>query len=227
MSNWVLVPIKRSEQAKSRLSPLLDREERQALVHAMARDVFGALTEASSIAGVGVVSPDAEILRDANALGFHAIPDLEEIGYAAAVARGVAALSMKGATDVLAIPGDLPLLTARDIDHLVEAHRGARFTIISSRDGKGTNGLMQRLPAKVPFLYGNESYSRHIAAAGSLGISANVVFSKNLALDIDYPEDVQAFLSVERETATRAALLSMPTVLSSYVGNFRERMLSA
>ncbi len=53
---WALMPVKKLQGAKKRLSSLLDEPERTALARAMLLDVFTALEGASSLEGIAVVT---------------------------------------------------------------------------------------------------------------------------------------------------------------------------
>ena len=53
---WVVVPVKRFSNAKTRLAPLLSAAERESLAQAMLNDVLRAIAESRRVAGVLVVS---------------------------------------------------------------------------------------------------------------------------------------------------------------------------
>jgi len=60
MGLWAVVPVKERVAAKERLAPILRPEARQALALAMLEDVLAAVTAAPGIAGLLVVTVDAE-----------------------------------------------------------------------------------------------------------------------------------------------------------------------
>src|SRR3972149_7271654 len=64
-----VVPVKRLDEAKGRLSVLLTPDERRRLALAMLEDVLRALQAVPRIDLVAVVSPDAGALARASALG--------------------------------------------------------------------------------------------------------------------------------------------------------------
>ena len=57
---WAVVPVKLFAQTKRRLMPLLARHERGALARAMLADVLFALARTQSLAGIMVITGDAD-----------------------------------------------------------------------------------------------------------------------------------------------------------------------
>jgi 2-phospho-L-lactate guanylyltransferase len=137
-----VVPVKNLGEAKSRLGPLLNAEERRGLVEAMLEDVLAALKSARGVSGIFVVSDGDGLVPD----GWTLIPEPENRGYDQAVATALADPRVAEAEAVLVLPGDLPLVTPKDIDDFIGS-RGApsmesRIRIAPARDGDGTNALL-------------------------------------------------------------------------------------
>lgn len=113
----------------------------------------------------------------------------------AALEQARAAAHAHGATAVLALPADLPLLTPDDLLALqakavASAVPGRAAVVISpSRDG-GTNALYVDRAVPLPFRFGPHSFARHAAAARALGATVTVHHSPTLAFDLDSPEDL-------------------------------------
>jgi 2-phospho-L-lactate guanylyltransferase len=179
MSWTVIVPIKTGSGGKSRLGSCLTPAARVSLVEAMARRVTEALAQAHGIARVLVLSgarphcPRAGWLRD---VGNGLNPALHD------------AARRLGDIPLLVVHGDLPLVTGQDIEALIGAAAGGG-AIAPDRYGKGTNAIALARAPGLPFLFGEDSYARFMAAsAGRLA----VVRRPGLALDIDVPEDLDA-----------------------------------
>jgi 2-phospho-L-lactate guanylyltransferase len=108
---------------------------------------------------------------------------------------------------MLTIPGDIPLVTADEIDRLVFAHGPApSFTIVPSHDDGGSNAILLSPPDAVPLRFGIDSYFPHLRAAEARGIRPTVLRLPRIALDIDNPEDLAAFALQPSTTRTRALL---------------------
>lgn len=197
-----IIPVKALPLAKSRLGALLSGPERRALVLAMLGDVLAALSAARSLDHVGVISADTVVLAHAAALGAEALPDHAR-DLNAAFVQAAAHYAARGAAATLALPADIPLVQPAEIDGLIAARRSARGMVIApSRDG-GTNALLVWPPLILPFLFGQGSLARHLAAAHERGLAARELRSPGLELDVDRPDDLLLLAETDGETATQ------------------------
>ena len=198
-----LLPVKDLENAKQRLSPLLDAHERRRLFAAMLEDVLEALAGAESIAGILVVTRHAGVRTLAERHGAGTLGEARNLGQTSAVTLGARALEARGAAGVIAIPADVPLARPEDIDAVLAAHRPApSITIAPARDELGSNALVCSPPGVLPFRFGDNSFHPHAARARALGIEPRVVRRPRLALDIDTPADLRLFASRPSRTRT-------------------------
>jgi 2-phospho-L-lactate/phosphoenolpyruvate guanylyltransferase len=191
MKLWLVVPVKPLSQGKRRLAHVLTPEARAALVQRLLNHVLATARTSPLLAGTIVVSRDPAVLRLADDLR---VSGLAEHG--AGLNRGLEqardlALAL-GATGLLVLPADLPLLSPADLDTLCDlALAGAQVVIAPSRDG-GTNGLLLTPPDCIPFAFGRYSAARHRRLARAGGRTCAVYNSDTLAVDIDRPEDLLA-----------------------------------
>ena len=58
----------------------------------------------------------------------------------------------------------------------------------------------------MPLRFGDDSFFPHLASARALGIKPTIIRLPGIALDIDQPGDVRAFLRAEPPMETRAAV---------------------
>jgi 2-phospho-L-lactate guanylyltransferase len=186
MTCWAIIPIKASPESKSRLAGVLDADQRAALVEAMLKRVIDAGLAARNVSRVGLLgtpysAPAAEIVMLPEPGG----------GLNAAVASALADVTAQGASRVIFIHGDLPLVTAQDLELLAAAPDG-EIAIAPDRHGTGTNAISLPLPeAKgFSFAFGPDSFARHNAEAARIGLKVGEVHSPGLARDIDEPEDL-------------------------------------
>lgn len=123
------------------------------------------------------------------------ITETEQISESASVDFGSKEAKKRGATAVLRLPIDLPLVTAGDIetifDHDVE---GPSIVIVPSRDGTGTNAILRRPPDLFPSHFGPGSLAKHLAEASAAKAACRVIELHRIALDIDDPSDVSEFI---------------------------------
>jgi len=127
----------------------------------------------------------------------------ENRGHTAASSFGAATLAREGAAGMIQLPADIPLVTASDIGAVLQAHGTApAVTIAPSRDQLGSNAVACSPPDVLPLRFGDDSFFPHLERAHALGIEPRVVERPGLALDVDTPADLAAFLATP--SATRA-----------------------
>ena len=206
---WALVPIKESSLAKQRLSGFLCAKSREALFVAMVADVFATLAACASLQRFAVVTVDPAAQQLARQRGGLVIETGARSGYNEAAWAGTRELVERyGAEAVLTLPMDVPLITTRDIDDIISAHEDSLggFTLVPSRDFRGTNATLSSPPGCVGFRFGEDSFAAHLHSARAVGIRPFIVNVSNVALDIDYPEDIERLLAIKRNTRTHAVL---------------------
>ena len=219
MDLWAVVPVKERVSAKERLAPMLRPETRQALALAMLEDVLAAVTVTPGIAGLVVVTVDAEAGRLAESYGGRVIETGARDGHTGAVAAAARLLAAERRAGMLTLPGDIPLVTPAEIERLLATHEAApSFTIVPSHDERGSNAVACSPPDAVPLRFGENSFYPHLQAAEACGIRPNVVHLPGIALDIDNPEDVVSFMRTEAPTRACAVLAEERMQL---VGGFR------
>lgn len=192
---WAVLPVKNIENAKQRLSPALSSDERGRLFRAMVEDVLSALTNAQGLEGVLMVTRDPEAMRLAERYDTRVLIEDANAGHTAASTFGAKTLAAEGVAGMIQIPGDLPAMTPEDITAVLDAHGDApAVTIVPSRDRKGSNAVACSPPDLLPLRFGEDSFFPHVERARSLGIEPVIVKRAGLALDIDTPDDLKAFL---------------------------------
>jgi 2-phospho-L-lactate guanylyltransferase len=216
MSLWAVVPVKERDRAKERLASALPPPLRQALATAMLEDVLAALAGTSGLAGLLLVTLDPAAQRLARHYGARLLEDGANDGHTGAVAAAARLLTKEGASGMLTLPGDIPLVTVGEIEALLAAHRRApSFTIAPSHDEQGSNAVLCSPPDAVPLRFGPDSFFPHLRAAKAQGIQPTVMHLPGIALDIDTPADLVVFAGRPSATRTRAllaenAMLALP-----------------
>lgn len=188
---WALMPVKRLDQAKSRLSGTLDPVERKALARAMLFDVLSVLAGVKNLAGVVVVTADAEAASVAASFGATVLDEPEGGGLNPALLHGMNWLQAEGKGGVLVTHADIPFVTAAEIETVLAALRSnAVVAVPATRDG-GTNILAVRPPAMLTPSFGQESLARHVAASLALGIEPRILPLGGAGHDIDIAADLR------------------------------------
>lgn len=204
---WAALPVKGFAGAKQRLGAALSPAQRQALAAAMLEDVLEALA-AAPLAGILVNTPDPRAAALARTYGAEVIGADATTGHTGAVAAMARHLAAAGRAAMLALPGDIPCVTAAEIATLCAAAGPApSFTIAPARDERGSNAVLLAPPTAVPLRFGDDSFFPHLDAARRAGIAPLVVPLPGIGLDIDTPEDLDALCRAASERPGRAERL--------------------
>jgi 2-phospho-L-lactate guanylyltransferase len=211
-SVWIVVVARVGTAAKSRLAGTLNADQRRQLTLAMLSDVVDVCAQARGPITGTVAVVDEPAARSVALLGGAlAIADPGTGSMNAAVAAGVAAARQRGADTVLIVPGDVPLISANDLQALLDAAGQAQRAVIvgSSRDGQGTNALLLRPPDVIAPSFGPPSVGRHVRAGLSAGAHTMVRSGLGLSLDVDTSDDLATLQAARPGAHTSAALASL------------------
>ena len=189
---YLLIPIKDLTRAKQRLAPVLSSAERTSLATRMMERTLAeaALVQLADRIAIVTNYPPAIVL--ATSLGMEVIREECQVSESESVDFGTREVMRRGATAVLRIPIDLPLLTAADIDGIFAADTGEPIAVlVPSRDGTGTNAILRRPPDNFPSHFGPGSFARHLEVARATGISCRIIENPRIALDLDDQNDLE------------------------------------
>ena len=193
---YVVIPAKNFHGAKQRLAGLLQPHERSALARATLTDTLTACAQAEGLTGIGVVTCDREVAELAESLRAEVLWEAEPRGQSAAVARGGRECQRRGIPSMLTMPGDIPLLTAADVEALASAAQSAEPVVLApNREDTGTNALVLTPPDCLPVAFGDDSFRRHLRLCAERGLAVEVRRMPRVALDIDTPEDLAVFVA--------------------------------
>jgi 2-phospho-L-lactate/phosphoenolpyruvate guanylyltransferase len=190
---FALIPMKRFEDAKSRLRGQLPDAARDALARAMLARVLGAARACSALAGSVVLTNDEAVAGFAQRAAAHVLRDrpLPKPGLGSLVDDALAQLPALGATRAIVLMADLPYLEALDIADLVGALDQADMAIVSDLRGTCTNALAVRLPLPFATAFGDpQSYAVHTQRARSHALRLIQLQNPRIAHDVDTGEDL-------------------------------------
>jgi 2-phospho-L-lactate/phosphoenolpyruvate guanylyltransferase len=206
MKTFAIVPIKRFENAKTRLSSILDKDDRIRLSLLMLEDTLQILSVVHLLTQVITVSADKRVEEIAVKYGANFLLEEKERGVNSAVALADSYCMKEAADATMVIPYDLPLLDSTDISKACElAENESRCIVICpSLRYDGTNMLLRKPPSIITTFYDADSYNMHVKAAIRLGIPVKRLFSKSLMHDIDTPEDALEIIKEEKTLTARS-----------------------
>jgi len=188
---YAVVPVKDLRGTKSRLAPVLDPAARAGLtLYMMGRVVTRALK--AGVDAVGVVSPDPIVLGEALKRGATPLAQKSR-GLNPALEEGRLWATENGASALLVLPADLPLIEAEDVTEVLAGAAGAPVVVAPDGARSGTNALLLRPPDALPFLFGPGSFEAHLGAARDRGAEARVCENGHLSFDLDTAGDLAKY----------------------------------
>jgi 2-phospho-L-lactate guanylyltransferase len=210
MRTLAILPVKRFELAKTRLSEQLQPQQRRTLAQAMVSDVLDALLASEWLEAVLVVTNEASVAELARERGAQVLADPAESGQSAAALIGVAHALAAGYERVLLVPGDCPALDTGALRTLLERPlQPPAVTIVSDRAGSGTNALLLAPPDAIEPGFGPDSFARHRDRSEQAQANWHSEPLAALLLDIDTPEDLALLRSSHAGPATALVLAEL------------------
>lgn len=176
-----VIPYKKAS-AKSRLSPVLTREEREEFVELMLNQVIDTLMEAG-VGTIDILSPSTyglENMTKANVL-------LDKSDLNEALNRYLE----QAKEPVMIVMADLPLLSSKHVKEMISTKKD--ICIVPGKGG-GTNALFIRNPSNYRVRYYGSSFLTHCSIAADSGQNFEIYDSFFAGTDIDEPEDLVELL---------------------------------
>ncbi|MDL2335963.1 MAG: 2-phospho-L-lactate guanylyltransferase [Chloroflexota bacterium] len=196
----VVVPLRGVESGKSRLGQALDAEEREVLVLGLlgrTLDVLAAWPQAQRVYLVTGDAATADLARRAQPT-LTILSEPRDGGLNAALRAARDAAAAAGATAVLMLPADLPLLEVAALDRLLDgadaalaAGNGHPLVVVAPADARGgTNALLVSPPNLIEPSFGESSLAAHLLAASQADATVQLVIDPALGFDLDTPDDL-------------------------------------
>jgi 2-phospho-L-lactate guanylyltransferase len=189
------VPLKHPACARHRLLEELTAKQRHSMYFTLARRIITALRHVPLVRDSVIVTSSAEVEIFAGHLGVRVMHQMRDEGINCACEAAIAASCAVGVTNALIVAGDLPLVSSEALTALLQgAHLQERgVTIVPDRHHVGTNALVCTPADAIRLRFGPNSFAEHLRTAQEHGLEARIFESGELALDIDEPEDLDAW----------------------------------
>jgi 2-phospho-L-lactate/phosphoenolpyruvate guanylyltransferase len=172
-----VIPFK-PRNPKTRLSCVLDEQEREAFAEAMLLDVVGAVRDADCQAVIlSTELFDSDLVQ----------VTIRDMGLSDALNEYLSC----AVTDVLIIMADIPLADRESIKRVTGTKKD--MAVVPGRGG-GTNVIYVKEPARFHVDYYGGSYLKHMRIAAECGLLCDVIDSFRLHTDIDEKEDLAELL---------------------------------
>lgn len=196
---FAVLPVKSPQKAKERLSGFLLPAQRETLARLLYKQTLAALGQADGIDRVAVVTSDSDVAEHARRSGTLVFDENEQLSHSASADAACLRAIEMGASTVMLVPIDVPLVTPDDFSQLASAARPG-LIVVPSADGTGTNALVRTPPDVVESRFGPGSCRAHLDQARSKGVPAEVLRIHGLMFDIDTPEDVAELLTTSPDS---------------------------
>ena len=189
----LLLPVKNLRQAKQRLSPFLNADERFGLAQAMLADTVRAVRGVRQAEKIFVVTNYIPAMEAAEQNGWELLREDRQISESFSVDYASMQCAKRGVTALLRLPLDVPLVQSSDIDELLAVECAApALVIVPSRDGAGTNAILRTPPTLFPSHFGSGSFVKHCTEAQRAGAYIVVRRNARLEMDVDDETDLRA-----------------------------------
>jgi 2-phospho-L-lactate guanylyltransferase len=191
---FALLPVKSPQNAKQRLSKFLSAEQREKLARILYKQTLAALCQAKGIDRVVVVTDDSDVAEHARSSGTLVFEENEQVSHSISADAACLRAIELGATTVLLVPIDVPLVTPADFSRLAAAARPG-LIVVPSADGTGTNAMVRTPPDVIESRFGPGSCRAHLDQARLKNVPADILRLPGLMFDVDTPEDVADLLA--------------------------------
>ncbi len=202
MSLCAIIPVKPLRRGKSRLSDILSSSQREILNSYLLGSILKCLEPIKAINHKIVISYDPTALALSRKFGANTVLENRNTNINRALRKATIAAKAYGATKLLILPADLPLITMDDLMGILELE-GAPPQMIISPDRKlnGTNAMYMNPIGAIKYDFGEWSFRKHIEQAERKKIKVKIYKNDNISFDLDVPEDWEQLkeLNFEKE----------------------------
>ena len=185
---WAIIPINEFSRSFTRLSSVLDLEQRMELAKNLSSRLIQILLTVDEVEKIvlftceknwpGEMQHSKLVLRKDE----DKKPLKQKIDSVADWAYG------SGAKKMMYLSIDLPIVEKKDITQIIDSHKHGLTLVQAKKDG-GTNALITDLPRKINFQFGADSFRKHLEAAKLEKLKTNIQSTEGLSFDLDDHDD--------------------------------------
>ncbi len=190
----IIIPIKKFDHSKTRLSSFLNLKERKELSKLLTLDT---LEKTSKLGHKQIIIVSGERIEPMGEFRDTVIikeNDLNGVNNAIGLANKL--VKDNEFSQSLIIPIDLPLLSTRDLENMIEISRKFEkgVCIVPSKRFDGTNALLRKPNLVIDTFYDNNSFHNHVKSAAENNVSIEIIKNENLMVDLDTVDDVMEIM---------------------------------
>ena len=191
----IIIPIKRFEKSKTRLSGFLSQEQRAWLCHLMVNDLIEKMSELEE-SNMFLVTNEIIPIPEKSKEKVVVLLEGRSSGVNDAVRIADCYIEKNKFDSSIVIPIDIPLLTLKEIKEIISFAQDYReiISIVPSNRFDGTNILLRKPHSIIDTSYDDNSFYNHLRKALDNGVTLKIFYNENLKMDIDTIDDVMLAL---------------------------------
>jgi len=196
---WAVIPINSFLKTMTRLSKIVDQNNRIELTKMMADQIINYLINISEIEKIVLLTNESQWVKTHNNNKIIHRKDKTSMGLKENINQTADWLHQQGVKRMLYVSIDLPFAVKDDLTELIDQHTQG-LTIVEAKKDGGTNALIIDLSYSMKFQFGKDSFERHIKKAKSLEIQTTVLQIEGLSFDLDNVDDWKDLINRNNES---------------------------
>jgi len=189
---WALIPINSFNASMSRLSSLLNQEERIELTKILAIQTLNILNKIEAIDKIIVMTHETEWIESLSIEKITTIDDFDVPVLKKKIEKASNWMEKQKAKRIIYLSIDLPFINLTDVETFINSHKKGMTIVEADKDG-GTNALILDMPRMINFQFGENSFKKHIQSAENANITIKVFKNRALSSDLDDENDFKKF----------------------------------
>ncbi len=186
----IIIPVKKFDYSKTRLSLFLNPKERKKLSELLMLDTLEKISKIKQKQIIIVVSERIKSIDKFSDIVIIYESDFNGVNNAIELANKF--VKNNKFSESLIVPIDLPLLSTKDLDDIIKHSRKFEkgICIVPSKRFDGTNVLLRKPSLVIDTFYDNNSFYNHVKSAAKNKVSVEILNNENLMVDLDTVDDI-------------------------------------
>ncbi len=194
---WAIIPINSFKKTMTRLSDVLNANQRIKLTKLLTQQIIDHLLEIPTIEKIVLLTNETKWAQSFHGNKIILKANQDHLSLKDNMNQTTDWLSEQGAKQMLYLSIDLPLASKDDVMDLINQHRNGLTLVIANKDG-GTNALILDMPRSFPFQFGENSLEKHLLEAKKYRVEAQVINIDGLSFDLDDIDDWNHLISTNK-----------------------------
>jgi len=185
---WAIIPINEFSRSFTRLSSVLDLEQRMELAKNLSDRLIQILLAVDEVEKVILFTCEKNWPGEMQHSKLVLKKDEDKKPLKQKIDSVADWAYELGAKKMMYLSIDLPIVEKKDITQIIDSHKHGLTLVQAKKDG-GTNALITDLPRKINFQFGADSFRKHLEAAKLEKLKTNIQSAEGLSFDLDDHDD--------------------------------------